>query len=65
MFSLRAFLKKGFLDAVGQMTAYQIILNASGWYDKGVLTEEDLAEISVALESYVPPEAEPDMEEGA
>ena len=55
MFSLRAFLRKGFLDAVGKMADYQIILNASGWLEKGVLTEDDLAEINTAMESYVPP----------
>ena len=52
MFSLRAFLKKGFLDAVGKMADYQIILNASGWLEKGVLTEDDLAEIDIAITSY-------------
>lgn len=52
MFSLRAFLKKGFLDAVGKMADYQIILNASGWLEKGVLTEDDLAEIDAAITSY-------------
>ncbi len=52
MFSLRAFLKKGFLDAVGKMADYQIILNASGWLEKGVLTEDDLAEIDTAITSY-------------
>lgn len=52
MFSLRAFLKKGFLDAVGKMADYQIILNASGWLEKGVLTEDDLAEIDSAITSY-------------
>lgn len=52
MFSLKAFLKKGFLDAVGKMADYQIILNASGWLEKGVLTEDDLAEIDAAITSY-------------
>ena len=51
MFSFRDFLKKGFLSAVGNMADYQIILNASGYYEKGVLTEEDLAEISQAIEA--------------
>ena len=51
MFSFREFLKKGFLSAVGKMADYQIILNASGYYEKGVLTEEDLAEISAAIEA--------------
>lgn len=49
MFSLRDFIKKGLLDAVGKMADYQVILNASGWLEKGVLTEEDLAEIDAAI----------------
>lgn len=57
MFSFRNFLKKGFLDAVGKMADYQIIFNASGYYEKGVLTEEDLAEINAAIEAqYATPE---------
>lgn len=49
MFSLRAFIKKGFIEAVGKMSDYQIILNAAGWLDKGVLTEDDLADINTAI----------------
>ena len=45
MFSMREFVKNGFLKAVGKMADYQVILNAAGWYEKGVLTQEDLAEI--------------------
>ena len=30
MFSLRDFVKKGFLDAIGKMADYQIIPNAAG-----------------------------------
>ncbi len=52
MFNLRDFIKKGLLDAVGKMADYQIILNASSWLEKGVLTEEDLAEIDDAIETY-------------
>ena len=52
MFSLREFVKKGFLDAVGKMADYQIILNAAGWHEKGVLTEGDLSEINNAIENY-------------
>ena len=63
MFSLRAFLKKGFLDAIGKMADYQIILNASGWMEKGVLTEDDLAEINAAMEAYVPPAEDETIEE--
>lgn len=51
MFSFREFIKKGFLSAVGKLADYQIILNASGYYEKGVLTEEDLAEINLAIEA--------------
>lgn len=54
MFSLREFIKKGLLDAVGKMADYQVILNAAGWHEKGVLTEDDLAEISVAIEAQKP-----------
>ena len=49
MFSMRNFVKDGFLKAVGKMADYQIILNAAGWHEKGVLTEEDLAEIQHAI----------------
>ena len=52
MFSLREFVKSGFLKAVGKMADYQIILNAAGWLEKGVLTEDDLAEISAAIDAY-------------
>ena len=51
MFSLRNFIKKGLLDAVGKMADYQVILNATGWYEKNVLVEEDLAEISAKIEA--------------
>lgn len=57
MFNYREFLKKGFLSAVGQMADYQIRLNAAGYYEKGVLTEDDLAEIDAAIEAqYIVPE---------
>ena len=45
MFSLRDFIKKGLIDAVGKMADYQVILNAAAWHEKGVLTEDDLSEI--------------------
>lgn len=50
MFSLRNFIKKGLLDAVGKMADYQVILNSTGWYEKNVLFEEDLAEINIKIE---------------
>lgn len=51
MFSLRAFIKKGLLDAVGKMADYQVILNAAGWMEKGVLDEADLAEINAKIDA--------------
>lgn len=54
MFSLKGFIKKGLLDAVGKMADYQVILNAVGWLEKGVLAEEDLAEIQLAIDAQYP-----------
>lgn len=49
MFNLRNFIKSGLIKAAGSMADYQIILNAAGWLEKGVLTEGDLAEIEAAI----------------
>lgn len=51
MFSLREFIKKGLLAAVGKMADYQVILNATGWYEKNVLLEADLEEINALIEA--------------
>lgn len=57
MFTLRNFIKKGFLEAIGKMADYQIILNAVGYFEKGVLLEEDLIEINQKIEEqYIIPE---------
>lgn len=54
MFNLATFIKSGLLDAVGKLADYQVILNAAGWHEKGVLTAEDLAEIQTAIaEQYI------------
>lgn len=50
MFNLTSFIKNGFISAVGKMADYQIILNAAGWFEKGVLNETDLAEIQAAID---------------
>lgn len=50
MFNFREYIKKGFIDAIGKMSDYQIILNSAGYAEKGVLTEEDLAEINSLIE---------------
>lgn len=62
-FSLREFIKKGLLDAVGKMADYKIILNATGWYEKEVLTMEDLAEINAKIDEKNTPVEEPVEEE--
>ena len=40
----------GFRSAVGHMADYQVILNANGYYEKGVLTEDDLSELQAMIE---------------
>lgn len=62
MFSLKNFIKKGLLNAVGKMADYQVILNAAGWLEKGVLDEADLAEISEKIEAQYIAETEPTEE---
>ena len=56
-FTLSGFIRRGLMAAVGRMADYQIILNAAGWMEKGVLTEEDLAKIQTAIDAqYIVPE---------
>ena len=50
MFNYREFLMKGFKNAVGKMADYQVIFNANGFYEKGVLTEDDLAELQKMID---------------
>lgn len=51
MFTLKKFIKKGLIGAIGNLPNYQIVLNAAGWFEKGVLDEMDLAEINAEIES--------------
>ena len=50
MFNYRNFLMTGFRSAIGHMADYQVILNANGYYEKGVLTEDDLSELQAMIE---------------
>ena len=50
MFILKKFIKNGLLDAVGKLADYQVILNAAGWHEKGVLTEGDLADVQAKID---------------
>lgn len=63
MFSLREFIKKGLLDAVGKLADYQVIMNATGWYEKNVLTLDDLAEINAKIDEKNTPPAIEETEE--
>ena len=51
MFNFKEFIKNGLIKAVGRMADYQVILNAAGWFEKGVLEESDLADIQLAINS--------------
>lgn len=51
MFNYREFLMKGFRNAVGKQADYQIIFNANGYFEKGVLTETDLSELQIMIDA--------------
>ena len=50
-FNLRSYIKKGLLLAIGNKPEYEIRLISGEWLAKGVLLEEDLAEIETAINS--------------
>lgn len=58
MFNLRGFIFKGLTDAIGKMADYQVVLNAAGWLEKGVLTENDLSEIERLIDAKNAPVSE-------
>ena len=58
-FTLKNYIKRGLIAAVGKMADYQIILNSVGWMEKGVLSEEDLADIQAAIDAQYPQTYEP------
>ena len=60
MFNYRDFLMTGFKNAVGKMADYQVIFNANGYYEKGVLSEEDLAELQTLIDEKNTPQSEPE-----
>lgn len=69
-FSLHDFIMAGLRDAVGSLPDYKVIMNATGWYEKDVLTESDLAEIQSLIETshylkqgLVPPSEPEEAEE--
>ena len=50
MFDLRAFVKEGLLKAIGIQSDYWVILTSANWLYKGVLIEDDLAEIQAKID---------------
>ena len=58
MFTLKEFIKKGLIEAVGNMPDYKIRLSAAGWLEKDVLTEADLVDVDTAIESQYVKEEE-------
>ena len=58
-FTLKNYIKRGLIAAVGKMADYQIILNSVGWMEKGVLSEEDLAAIPAAIDAQYTQTDEP------
>lgn len=61
-FSLHDFIMTGLRDAVGKLSDYQVVLNALGWLEKGVLTEADLAELQELIDQKNAPTPEPEPE---
>ena len=56
---LRKFVMKSLKSAIGNMPDYWVLNNALGWYDKSVLSEDDLMEIQTAIDAqYVVEEPE-------
>jgi len=51
MFSLREFVLKAIRGMIGNEPDYKVQKYALGWYDKEVLTEEDLTEIDTLIEA--------------
>lgn len=49
MFNMHDFIMTGLLDAVGNMPDYWIIFNATGWLEKGTLTESDLGKVQAKI----------------
>lgn len=61
MFNLHDWVLRGFKDAVkhGQ-SDYWVILTATPYFEKGVLTEADLAELQALIDEKNAPKPEPE-----
>ena len=63
MFSLRNYVKKGLINAIGKQPDFWVILNSANWLEKGVLLEEDLIEINQLIDEKNIPVEEVQIEE--
>ena len=62
MFSLREFVKKGLIAAIGVQADYWVMLTAANWYTKGIITTDDIAKIQELIDEKNTP-VEPVIEE--
>lgn len=46
---LHDFVMRGLIGSIGKMPDYWVINSALNWYDKGILTEQDLETINSKL----------------
>lgn len=63
MFSLKNYVKKGLINAIGKQPDFWVILNSANWLEKGVLLEEDLIEINQLIDEKNIPVEEVQIEE--
>lgn len=50
-FNRHDFILKALLDAVGKQSDYWVMLNADAYYEKGILTDDDMQTIYEAIEA--------------
>lgn len=60
---LHDFVMRGLISAISRMPDYWIINSALNWYDKGILTQEDLEVINSKLAPVVEEVVEEPIEE--
>ena len=63
MFDLHKFVFETILSMIGKEPEHKVRQYALGWFDKGVLTEEDLTAIEAQLEAARPEPEEIDEED--
>ena len=63
MFNIHDYIMKTLRGMVGNYPDFQIMEYALNWYEKGKLTEADLAEVESWFEPVTEPEEEPAEEE--